>query len=354
MEEQIARTLINEAVLELGKVTSTRAAVLDRHIKTIKRSVDLTRVPAATRFQVQLLEWGAEQESLAVASAGTPVWQYATGPDVLLSQIETALQGLIDDKRTNDSGPHHDMQALLDQASTYLFDFEVSLPEVTSHRPSHDLELHAVEPDQARAAPLISYRPPLSDQSAGVCTLNLTRISRAELEAATYACTIPGHHLIPTTPLNAVVPVPAYSEGWALYSTGLPAALGYYSGSGAGHGQQSLLTRALTQALIDIGIHFKQWNRATAIEKIAAQAPVSRAEAETMADYVLANPGKSIAPALGLLHFKRQREASEQALGSEFNLREFHDTVLKYGPLPLPLIEQNVQAWVLSKKPVAQ
>ena len=145
-------------------------------------------------------------------------------------------------------------------------------------------------------------------------------------------------------------PFGAYTEGWALYAETLADELGVYEGNPLGRvGMlQSLLFRAV-RLVVDTGIHHKRWSRAQATDYMVRNTgfPVPRTQREI--DRYCASPGQACSYKVGHTVWTRLRGEAQAALGGRFDLRQFHQILLK-GALPLTILEQEVDRWVASQQ----
>jgi prolyl oligopeptidase len=184
-------------------------------------------------------------------------------------------------------------------------------------------------------------------------TYRPTEQTRYTIEALVLHETIPGHHLqvglareldgIPE--FRKTFRAAAFSEGWALYAESLGGDLGLYRDPATRFGQlASELFRAV-RLVVDTGIHSMGWSRDRAREYLAEHAP---AQSLAEVDRYIARPGQALAYKLGELEIDRLRHKAEQALGSRFDVRGFHDAVLRTGALPLDLLEPQVDAYIAS------
>jgi uncharacterized protein (DUF885 family) len=167
---------------------------------------------------------------------------------------------------------------------------------------------------------------------------------------------VPGHHFqitlqqeLPEIPKfrqrGAFGGVSAFSEGWALYTEGLAAELGWYDGDVKGHlGQlNSELFRA-RRLVVDTGLHAKHWTRQQAIDYGIPPEEVER--------YVVM-PGQACSYKIGMLKILELRRKAERELGAKFSLKEFHNVVLKTGSVPLDVLVGVVDAWIAKSKTAA-
>lgn len=170
----------------------------------------------------------------------------------------------------------------------------------------------------------------------------------------------PGHHfqlsasqLIEDVPiLRKLSPFSAYSEGWALYAERLAKTdMGIYDDDPLGDlGRlQAEMFRAV-RLVVDTGLHHKRWSREEAIEYMVSKTGMTDAEVTREIERYSVWPGQATAYKTGQLAILRMRENAETELGDDFDLREFHETILLNGGMPLGILEDVVEAWVEEEK----
>ncbi|MGI9292829.1 MAG: DUF885 domain-containing protein, partial [Pseudomonadales bacterium] len=175
-----------------------------------------------------------------------------------------------------------------------------------------------------------------------------------QMEALAYHEGIPGHHM-----QNAIAQelqnVPkfrkygdytAYGEGWGLYSEMVPKEIGLYQDPYSDFGRLAMELWRACRLVVDTGIHTKKWTREQGIDYYVSNTPNAKWDAIKMVERHIVMPSQATAYKIGMLKIVELREAARSKLGDEFDIREFHDVVLKYGPLPLNVLEEKVQEWV--------
>ncbi len=222
----------------------------------------------------------------------------------------------------------------------------------------------AVKPIDAfeeKDSPLAYYRPASIDGSRpGAYYINTykpeTR-SRHEVEALAFHESIPGHHIqialaqeltgLPEFRKN--LGVTAFVEGWGLYAEGLADELGLYSGPLERLGRLSFSAWRDIRLVVDTGIHALGWSRARAIAFMEENAALSHDNVVNEVDRYIAWPGQALAYKLGELEIRRLRADAERRLGARFDLRAFHDALLGSGAVSLPVLREQIDAWVVSR-----
>ncbi len=171
---------------------------------------------------------------------------------------------------------------------------------------------------------------------------------------------VPGHHFQialaqeqkegPT--FRKLLPFTAYVEGWALYAEKLAREMGFYKDDPFGElgYLDSELFRAV-RLVVDTGIHFKRWTREQAIEYMEAHTSSAHETVVSEIERYIVMPGQACAYKIGEIKIVELREKARTALGDRFDLRKFHNVVLKNGGLPLTLLEQVVDRYIQDETP---
>ena len=236
------------------------------------------------------------------------------------------------------------------------------LPKWFGTLPQAPLVVKPVEAFREKSAGKAFYQGPAPDGSRpGTYYANLYKMADmplTEVEALFYHEGVPGHHLqlAIQTELKGVPAfrkfggVTAYSEGWGLYSEKLAKDMGLYTDPARDFGRLQLELHRAIRLVVDSGLHYKRWSRETAIKYVednSADAPGGIVKA--IERYII-YPGQATAYMVGRLKISELRDKAQKALGKKFDIRGFHDTVLKSGPVPLDVPEEQVDAWVASRK----
>lgn len=182
------------------------------------------------------------------------------------------------------------------------------------------------------------------------------------LEALTLHEAVPGHHLQgalaeeaeEVRPFRRYDYISAFGEGWGLYSEYLGNEMGLYADPYSRFGYLGYQAWRASRLVIDTGIHAFGWTRERAIEYLAANTSLPLHEATTEIDRYISWPGQALSYYLGYLKIRELRERAERALGERFDVRGFHDELLRRGSVPLPVLESAVDAWIAERSRAAR
>jgi uncharacterized protein (DUF885 family) len=137
-----------------------------------------------------------------------------------------------------------------------------------------------------------------------------------------------------------------YGEGWGLYTEWLGRVMGIYETPYEEFGQLTYEMWRAARLVVDTGIHHYGWTRDQALQYMKDNVALSTHEITTEVDRYIAWPGQAVAYKLGELQIRRHRREAEQALGTKFDQRKFHDAILALGAVPLPVLEQRMAQFI--------
>jgi uncharacterized protein (DUF885 family) len=211
------------------------------------------------------------------------------------------------------------------------------------------------------------YLPP-ADPSAEpgwfwVNTHDLASRPLYALPALTLHEAVPGHHLQHALAVeHGARPafrrhsyISAYGEGWALYAEELGIEMGIYRTPYERFGQLTYAMWRACRLVVDTGIHAHDWTRQQALDYMLANTALSAHEVTTEVDRYISWPGQALSYMIGKMRIVELRREAEAALGADFDLRAFHDSVLELGSVPLPILAEHVRGWIeLQKSRVAE
>jgi uncharacterized protein (DUF885 family) len=303
-------------------------------------STDITPDEVFALGQREVARIGAAMDSLArqagypdrkawIAHLRTDPTQYAKTPDELLSAAST-------------------MAKRIDGEMPRLFGRLPRLPYTVKPIPD------AVAPGTTTA---YYGRGSLEGAQPGIYWVNTSKLDQRplyELPALTAHEAVPGHHHQISLAQEMELPpfrrygvsFAAFTEGWGLYAESLGREMGLYDTPEKMLGHLSYEMWRACRLVVDPGIHAKGWTREQAIAFMLEQTGLSRANIEAEVNRYITWPGQATAYKIGELKIRELRSRAEARLGAKFDLRAFHDAVLENGPVPLDVLEAQIEAWI--------
>jgi uncharacterized protein (DUF885 family) len=239
-------------------------------------------------------------------------------------------------------------------------DIESGMPALFGRLPRAALEVVAVPDYREESAALAYYEGPSFDGSVpGRFYVNLRDVGehpRYLMRTLAYHEAVPGHHfqsaiqteLEGVAQFRRILPFTAYQEGWALYAERLAWESGYVTDpfDNLGRLQHEMLRAA--RLVVDTGIHRYGWSREQAIDYMLEKTGLKDSAVEVERYFVI--PGQATAYKIGMQKILELRERARAELGEDFDIREFHVVVLENGALPMSILEQQVDAYIESKR----
>ena len=175
---------------------------------------------------------------------------------------------------------------------------------------------------------------------------------RYDIEALVLHEAVPGHHLqtaiareVENLPeFQRVFTTTAFAEGWALYGESLGHELGtVYRDPPSRFGQLANEQFRAVRLVVDTGMHVMGWSRERARTYFMQHVP---AQSLAEIDRYIAWPGQALAYKVGQLKFRDLRQRAQKEMGQRFDVRDFHDVVLRNGRMPLDLLEGQVNEYI--------
>ena len=246
----------------------------------------------------------------------------------------------------------------LKEATEIIENMKGELDKLFITKPKADLVVKKVEAFREKSAGKAFYQQPAQDGSRpGYYYANLYDMAAMpvyQMEALAFHEGIPGHHMQnalkleqKNTPMfRKFGKYTAYGEGWGLYSELLPKEIGFYQDPYSDFGRLAMELWRACRLVVDTGIHAKKWTRAQGIDYYASNTPNAQSDVIKMVERHVVMPSQATAYKIGMLKILELREKAKQALGSKFDIREFHDVILSRGELPLNVLETMVDNYI--------
>lgn len=274
--------------------------------------------------------------------------------------VAVRMQTLAKDPRFLFANDDAGRKAAVDHLQRILDEADARMTNWFKARPRAGMEVKRVEPFREKAAAMGQYQQGSMDGSRpGIFYANLRDMGefpRFSMRTLAYHEGIPGHHFqvsiaqelegVPT--FRKVIPFTAYVEGWALYAERLMWELGFHTDTFDDLGRlQDEIFRA-ARLVVDTGLHHKRWTRQQAIDYMVQTTGMAATDIANEVDRYIVWPGQACSYKVGMLKLLELRERAKAALGARFSLQDFHDVVLLDGALPLDLLQQRVERYILT------
>ena len=240
-------------------------------------------------------------------------------------------------------------------------DIDGFMPRLFGRLPRNPYTVSPIPAAQAPGNTTAYYEPgSLETGAAGIYRINTTELDQRplwELPALGVHEAVPGHHLqiaiqqeLDIHPLRANGTFfTAFVEGWGLYSERLGIEMGLYDTPAKQMGRLSYEMWRATRLVVDTGLHAKGWSKQQAVDFMLDNTALSPANIDAEVNRYMTWPGQALAYKVGELKIRELRARAEAALGAEFDLRAFHDTVLENGAVPLSVLEAHVDRWIAAE-----
>jgi uncharacterized protein (DUF885 family) len=232
------------------------------------------------------------------------------------------------------------------------------LPLLFGKLPRTPYGVKEIEAYHAPSETTAFYEPgPVDGSKSGTYRVNTYKLDsrpKFEMEVLSMHESVPGHHLqialaheLENVPeFRKQLDPTAFVEGWGLYAESLGYELGFYKDPYFKFGQLSYDMWRACRLVVDTGMHSMGWSRQQAIDFMQANTALTSQNIVVEVDRYIAWPGQATAYKIGQLKIRDLRTRAEQKLGTNFDVRKFHDTVLSAGAIPLDVLEQRVNDWI--------
>lgn len=248
------------------------------------------------------------------------------------------------------------------EATDMIETMKGNLDAIFITQPKADLTVKRVEEFREKSAGKAFYQRPAPDGSRpGIYYANLYDMATMptyQMEALAYHEGIPGHHM-QLSIAQELKDLPKfrkfggytpYIEGWGLYSEYLPKEFGAYKNPYSDFGRLAMELWRACRLVVDTGIHAKKWTREQGMAYYHTNTPDAPDDGTRMVERHIVMPGQATAYKIGMLKIMELRQKAKEALGSKFDIREYHEQILNDGAIPLDVMQTKINKWIESKK----
>jgi uncharacterized protein (DUF885 family) len=271
-------------------------------------------------------------------------------------------EAFIRDLRTN---PRHfatEPEQLMRETARVLKSIDGQLPAYFGTLPRLPYGIREIPAEIAEGTTTAYYNQgSLASGIAGTYYVNTSKLDQRplwEVPALSLHEAVPGHHLqIALQQELEIAPFrqnfaffTAFTEGWGLYSESLGGPMGLYDTPERRMGELSYQMWRASRLVVDTGIHAMNWDKARAIQFMRENTALTEANIEAEVNRYISWPGQALGYMIGRLKILELRERAERALGDRFDVRRFHDAVLRNGSIPLDVLEAEIDAWIAAER----
>ncbi len=264
---------------------------------------------------------------------------------------------IISKAKTDPTDSFADQEELLQFSRDTVLRAELEMPNWVGNMPKQAIEVVPFEEHEEGTGRSAHYRPAANDRP-GEYRIPLHQPeeqSRGNAEATAFHEAWPGHHLQVAVaqsveglhPITQIIWFSGPGEGWARYSEGLAEEMNLYATQTGPIQRRAWPARGM---VVDPGIHLFGWSREQAIEFMLESGRFPATFGDQMVDRIAILPGQLTAYDSGGLEILTLRKLAEDTLGSNFDIREFHDKVLENGTIPLAQLRTHIEAWIADNK----
>lgn len=261
--------------------------------------------------------------------------------------------------RTDKTLYYETKEQIISDAEAAVADAKKKIPDFFGILPKASVDVVPVPEVEAPFTTIAYYWPPHADGSKnGEYYVNTYRPEirpRYEMQVLSFHEAIPGHHLqIAISQERGALPSfrrfggsTAFVEGWALYTERLSEEMGLYTSDLDRMGVLSFDAWRASRLVVDTGVHALGWTRAQAEKFMLEHTALTEENIANEVDRYISTPGQALAYKLGQLEILRLRRKAEKELGDLFDIKGFHDTVLRSGAVTLPVLLDQVNEWII-------
>ncbi len=275
---------------------------------------------------------------------------------------ESTLEGLFTRTRSDKNLYFQNKQEALTQSKNNIRAINLELNKAFNDIPNVPMKVEILTNKEHKNPAIGFYKKPTNDgKQTGLFVINekkLKNIPVFQFEALTYNQTIPGRHLQTIYAMeNKQLPefrrhlnFSAYIQGWGLYAELLVKELGSYTDPWQEYGRLLMELKHANSLVIDTGLHALGWGIEKAMAFRLDNTPFSKEDSLEVIQGYLVMPGQACADKVGQLMFIELKALAQTSLAEKFELGMFHQFILQLGPLPLSLLQQEVEHWIARQK----
>ena len=332
----------------------------DRYLPACREQVGITSVPGGDAYYAYLLNYFTTTDLSAedIHELGLRETERIRGEMaeiIARTGFQGSFRGFLDQLRAAPESYAGSAQELMEKTALVAKRADGMMPRFFGHLARNTYEIRNAP---GRGAYYVSG--PADGRTAGVYFIDASSFQSQPLyalEALTLHEAVPGHHHQSALALELDLPAfrrplyhAAFGEGWGLYAESLGREMGFYTDPHSDFGRLTYEIWRANRLVIDTGLHAFGWSRQQAIDYLLENSALSEAEVVSEVDRYITWPGQATAYKIGELRIQALRAQAQEALGSDFDLRAFHDVVVGNGSLAIAILEDVVEGWIEAQR----
>lgn len=271
-------------------------------------------------------------------------------------------EAYIQDLRTNPAYYPTTAEQLMREAARVTKEIDGQLPRLFGTLPRLPYGIREIPAEIAEGTTTAYYSSGSQESGiAGTYYVNTSKLNQRplwEVPALSLHEAVPGHHLqIALQQEMDIAPFrrnftsfTAFTEGWGLYAESLGREMGLYNTPERRMGELSYQMWRAARLVVDTGIHSMGWDKARAVQFMRENTALTEANINAEVNRYISWPGQALGYMIGRLKILELRRRAEQALGPRFDIRRFHDAVLRNGSVPLDVLETQIDEWIAAER----
>ncbi|HEX8644930.1 MAG TPA: DUF885 domain-containing protein [Allosphingosinicella sp.] len=270
-------------------------------------------------------------------------------------------EAFIQDLRTNPDHYATTPEQLMREVARVTKTIDGHMPALFGTLPRLPYGIREIPAETAERTTTAYYAPGSPESGlAGTYYVNTSKLDQRplwEIPALSLHEAVPGHHH--QIALQQELDLPpfrrhftsytAFTEGWGLYAESLGREMGLYDTPPRRMGQLSYQMWRASRLVVDTGIHAMGWDKARAVAFMRENTALTDANIDAEVNRYISWPGQALGYMIGNIRIRELRARAEERLGARFDIRRFHDAVLRNGSVPLDVLDSQVDAWIAAE-----
>lgn len=152
------------------------------------------------------------------------------------------------------------------------------------------------------------------------------------------------------SPIRSLLDFGGYAEGWATYVEYYSYSLAGFNNTLASFMEANMAANMALYCRLDIGINYEGWTLSETADYLKDFGLTKSTTVDLLYTTMIEEPALYPQYGVGYLEILNLRDKAKEALGDNFNLKEFHTFLLDIGPAQFDIIENRMNTWIKNQK----